>query len=105
MKQNREETKDKGLQSFVDEYITTKNVLIGLGVASLASVATYSTVRALKNERLVNRVKRELNFDTIKNSISSRLGLGKGKEGRSPVKNKNSKKETKSKSKKRYVTG
>jgi hypothetical protein len=60
-----------------------------LGVASLAGVAAYSTVRALRNERLVNRIKKELNFDHLKDNVNSTInGLGIfGKKGSlSPIK-------------------
>jgi hypothetical protein len=65
------------LKEFANEYLTQKNILVSLGVASLAGVATYSTVRALKNERLVNRIKKELNFDHLKENVNSTIkGLG-----------------------------
>lgn len=64
-------------KEFANEYLTQKNVLAGVGVASLAGLATYSTVRALKNERLVNRIKKELNLEHIKDNVNSTIkGLG-----------------------------
>ena len=104
---------DNKLKAFADEYLTTKSVLWGLGIASLAGVATYSAIRALKNEELVNRINRiksELNFDNLKSKVSSKFsspGFGSMSKqpvkpaGRGPVK---PGKGTKAKSK-RYVTG
>jgi hypothetical protein len=73
-------------KAFADEYLTTKNVLMGVGVASLAGIATYSTVKALKNEKLVNKIKKELNFDNIKKNISKLGEMGGKAEGIIPQK-------------------
>jgi hypothetical protein len=89
-KMNQEANFQEKFKGFADEYLTQKNVLIGVGVASLAGLATYSTVRALKNERLVNRIKKELNFDHLKDNVSSTIkGLGifgkKSSQGTAPT--------------------
>lgn len=124
-KQKEETYKQEGtLKAFADEYLSAKNVALGVGIASLAGLATYSTVRALKNEKLVNRIKKELNFDHLKENINSTftgLGLfkkqggqvqsqgGKKTSERSPAKN--TQRSSKagagkaSKNKRRYVTG
>ena len=121
-KKQREETYEQEgkLKAFADEYLSTKNVALGVGIASLAGLATYSTVRALKNEKLVNKIKKELNFDHLKDNISSTFsGLGffkkqgqnqtqggKKTNERSPAKNtQRSSKAGKAKNKRRYVTG
>lgn len=59
---------------FASEYLTPRNLALGLGIGSLAGIATYSTVRALKNEQLVNRIRKELNFNSLKKNLNSTLG-------------------------------
>lgn len=120
-KQRRDIMKEQEgrMKAFAEEYLTPKNILASVGVASLAGLATYSTVRAFKNEKLINRIKKELNFGSIKSNISSRfneLGIGtkksnnarnKKSEERGPIKKtqKSQSRKSKPKAKKRYVTG
>lgn len=83
MKKERDVKNQSGFEAFVEEYVTPRNVLLGVGVASLAGVATYSTVQALKNGKVMDRIKSgDINFNKIKDMVTSglnNLGIGGSK--------------------------